>query len=124
MLYATLNQPIVFFVLLLIGFSAGVIFDAIKLLNYFFNHNNISKQIFLFLCILAVFAIFSEVNLTLNFGEIRFYSFLAFFGGITLQRFTIGILFAKVTQKCYNQIVKLWQKVKRFSNGRKKKENH
>lgn len=123
MLYETLNQPSVFLYLFLIGLLCGLIFDAINLLNYFFSHNNIVKQIFLFLGICSVFFIFSRINLIVNYGDFRLFPFLAFFGAIFIERITIGFLFAKIVDKCYNKIRLFWKKVGKLFNGRKKKKS-
>lgn len=123
MLYPTLSQPLIIFLFVIIGFLCGLIFDAFLLINYFFNNNKISKQIFHFLSICCVFAIFYIINLEFNFGQIRFYPFLLFFLSLIAERITLGNLFAKIVQKCYNSIVKFWNKLSKKIYGRKKKES-
>ena len=123
MLYETLSQPSIFLVLLLIGFVSGFIFDILRLVNYFFNQNKISEQILLFLGICALFLIFTETNLFINFGDIRFFPAFAFLVGLFLERISFGKLFAKVVHKCYNYIIKFWQRVGKYLNERKKKKD-
>lgn len=124
MLYETLSQPKIFFLLLIFGFLSGFIFDSTKLLNYFFNNNKISNQILLFFSSFLSFVIFTECNLWLNYGDIRFFSFLGFFLGLSIQRLSIGKLLAKFMDRCYNFIVKCFKKVLKYFYGRKKKENN
>lgn len=122
MLYQTLSQPIIILLFVIIGFCCGLIFDLFLLINYFFNNNKISKQIFYFLSILLVFIIFYFSNLNFNFGQIRFYPFLLFFSSLVLERITLGNIFAKLYHKCYNLNMKVWKKLSAKIYGRKKKE--
>ncbi len=122
MLYPTLSQPLIIFLFIIIGFLCGLIFDAFLLINYFFNNNKISKQIFYFLSICCVFLIFYILNLQFNFGQIRFYPFLLFFSSLIIQRITLGNLFAKFIHRCYNSIVKYWSKLSKKIYERKEKE--
>lgn len=122
MLYQTLSQPIIILLFVVIGFFSGLIFDAFSLINYFFNNNKISKQIFKFLSILPVFLIFYYLNLTFNYGQIRFYPFFLFFSSLILERITLGNIFAKLYNKCYNLNRKIWEKLSKWIYGRRKKE--
>ena len=124
MLYETLSQPKIFFLLLLFGFLSGFVFDLTTLLNYFFNQNKITRQIFLFLSSFITLIIFTECNLWLNFGDVRFFAFFGFFLGIILQRLSIGKLLAKFMDKCYNLIVNLTKRINKIFYGRKEKKNN
>lgn len=123
MLYETLFQPKVFLILLIIGFFTGFIFDLTALTNYFFNKNKISKQILLFLSAILSFVIFTESNLLINYGDIRFFPFLAFFGALFLQRLTFGKFLAKFMERCYNFIRNITKKVFNKINERKKQKD-
>ena len=125
MLYETLAQPKVFLVLFAFGFLSGLIFDFLKLLNYFFDNNKISRQIFTFLGVVLSFLIFVETNLWFNYGDIRFFAFFSFFLALILQRATLGKLLAKFMDKCYNFLKNLGKRIIGKLHGRKKKEqNH
>lgn len=123
MLYETLSQPKTFLMLSLIGFLCGFIFDFSSFFNYFFKKNKVSNQIFLFLSVFLSFFIFIESNLLINYGDIRFFPFLAFFGALVLQRLTFGKLLAKFMERCYTFVVKIFKRIKYKTNGRKKKKN-
>lgn len=122
MLYPTLSQPIIILLFVVIGFFSGFIFDIFSLINYFFNNNKISRQIFYFLSIFPVFIIFYYLNLSFNYGQIRFYPFLLFFSSLILERITLGNIFAKLYDKCYNLNRKLWEKLSKWIYGRRKRE--
>lgn len=125
MLYETLSQPKTFVILFLIGFLSGGIFDIFALLNYFFNKSKITRQIFIFLGTVLSFLIFSESNLTFNYGNMRFFPFFTFFGALLIERLSIGKILAKFMDKCYNFLCKIIKGLKTKLHGRKKKEkNH
>lgn len=124
MLYSTLSQPIIILLFVVIGFFSGFIFEIFSLINYFFNNSKISKQIFYFLSILPIFVIFYYLNLGFNYGQMRFYPFLLFFSSLILERITLGNIFAKLYDKCYNLNRKLWKKLSKWFYGRKKEEKN
>ena len=123
MLYETLSQPKVFIFLFLIGFLCGFIFDFFTLFNFFCNKNKITRQLFIFLGTILSFIIFTESNLCINYGDMRFFPFFAFFGAMILQRISLGKILAKFMDKCYNFLCNLGKRFKGKLNGRKKKEN-
>lgn len=113
MLYETVGQPIVFLSLLAAGLGCGLLFDGAKLLSALCNKNKIVMHIFLFLATICSGAVFYLVNLATNFGQLRLYTILTFIAAIVLEQVSIGKLFAKLIQKCYN----------RFNGRREKKKN-
>ena len=116
MLYESLSQPLIILCVLASGIAAGMIFDIGKFANYFFNRNKVSKQIILTICTII------SANLKVNFGRFRVYILLIFALAIIFERFTIGKLWTKLLEKCYNSLVrfKVWLNGK--LNGRKKQE--
>ena len=124
MLYESLSQPTTFLILFIFGFLSGFIFDLFNLLNFFFNKNKISKQIFIGLGMALCFFIFSEANLAFNYGDLRFFVFLSFFGALILERVSLGLFLAKFMDKCYNFLCKVGKGLRNKFHGRKKKENN
>lgn len=99
MLYPTLNQPYVFFVILLAGLASGFLFDLANFLNIFFNRNKVAKQILYFIATLSSAFILIATNLIFNYGIFRIFIFLTFLVAFTIQRFTLGSLIAKCIEK-------------------------
>lgn len=121
-LYESLNQPLNFLFIFLIGASSGLIFDAFKYLTFLCNKNHIMEKIFdcvsVILCGVVLF--FSCLNL--NFGEFRFYLLLGYVLGIFLERFTLGIFIAKIATYCYNKIREILNKL--FRKKIKEEQNN
>lgn len=120
LMYETLSQPLIFFIIFSIGLSSGLLFDLKSYINFLFAKNNI---ISIFLDIVAAFLIclilyFS--NLIFNYGEFRFYVLIAFFIGLLIERLSLGIFVAKFFSWCYNKFGKLISKL--YGNESKKKE--
>ena len=109
MLYQTLSQPLIILLLIIFGFLSGLLFDFFSLINYFLNNNKITKQIFYFLSVFPIFIIFYYLNLKFNYGQFRFYTILLFFGALILERISLGNLFAKMYDRCYNLNKRLWK---------------
>ena len=106
MLYSTLNQPLVFFLLFLSGGLCAIPFLFIKSFK-----RNFFIQIYSFFAIIISFAIYEIVNLFVNYGQFRFYTILSFLTGITTFYFILKFLWTKFRQKCYN-----------LKNGRKEEK--
>lgn len=124
MLYQTLSQPLIILLLIIFGFLSGLLFDFFSLINYFLNNNKITKQIFYFLSIFPIFIIFYYLNLKFNYGQFRFYTILIFFGALILERISLGNLFAKMYDRCYNLNKRLWKYLSSKFYGRRKKEEN
>lgn len=122
MLYESLSQPLIILCVLSVGIAAGMIFDVGEFANYFFNKNKVSKQILLIICTIISALLLYFVNLKVNFGRFRIYILLLFASSFIFERFTIGKLWTKLLQKCYNMLVKLKNWLNGKINGRKKQE--
>lgn len=109
MLYQTLNQPLICLFLLLLGFASGLIFDVSNYIVFLCKNNNITKIIFDFFATVAVSTIFFLAVYFLDYGQIRLFHFVVFFGFLILQRITLGKLIAKFIQVCYNCFVKFFK---------------
>lgn len=110
-LYESLNQPLNFLFILLIGIGSGFIFDAFKYLTFLCNKNSIMEKIFDCVSVVLCGIIFFLSTLNLNFGEFRFYLLFGYILGILLERFTFGIFIAKIASYCYNKITKTINKL-------------
>lgn len=102
MLYEVIFQPKVFAILFLGGFFCGFLYD-LKSFLHFFKKNKIFKHFFDFLLIFLTFFCYFFINLKINFGQIRFFSILAFILGPIFQRYIIKKFVAKIIMKCYNK---------------------
>lgn len=103
MLYETLGQPLVFLCMLGGGCAAGVLFDGAKFLTKLCKDNKILSHTLFFVATLCAGAIFYLVNLAVNFGQFRFYTIDSFICAIILEQISVGKLFAKLANKCYNR---------------------
>ena len=118
-LYESLNQPLNFLFIFLIGIASGLIFDASRYLTFLCNKNRVMQKIFDFVSVILCGTVFFFSCLTLNFGEFRFYLILGYVLGILLERFTFGIFIAKIASTCYNKLKEI---LNRLFNKRKRKE--
>ena len=110
-LYESLNQPLNFLFIFLIGIGSGFIFDAFRYLIFLCNKNSIMEKIFDCVSVVLCGIIFFLSTLNLNFGEFRFYLLFGYILGILLERFTFGIFIAKIASYCYNKIIKTINKL-------------
>ncbi len=122
MLYETLNQPTIIFFLFLIGFSCGFLFDLKSYIVFLCRENKIVKIIFDFIFSIFVFSIFYLSVLKLDYGELRLFHFIIFFGSILLQRLTLGKLIAKLFNWCYTKFTNLTKKIQTIGWKKCKKE--
>ena len=122
MLYEALSQPKAFLILFIFGFLTAFMFDFIRLLCYFFKNINPIKQIFYFICMMLSIFIFTECNLNFNFGDVRFFAFLAFWGALLLQRATVGKFLANFMERCYNFLNNFGRKVLKKVRWKKKEK--
>lgn len=121
MLGETLSQPLIFLMLILFGFSSGIIFDICNFIWKMSKNNKILKHFLDFFGTIIVFLIFFICIFNFNFGELRFYEFLVFFTFFFLERFTIGKLVEKFIELCYNGFVKLVNKINQRGKKHDKK---
>ncbi len=106
MLFESLSQPKIFILLFLYGLCSGLIFDFCEFIVFLCNKNKIIKIIFEFFATSISIFIFFIVILKLDYGDLRFYHICSFWGALIIQRITIGKLFEKVFDWCYNSFVK------------------
>jgi len=86
MLFETLFQPKFIAILCIFGFLSGFLYDLARLVNLVFERNKYTYQILLFLSTILCFLMFTKVCLWCNYGRLRFYTFLIFFGSVVMQR--------------------------------------
>lgn len=103
MLFQSLSQPIICLILSCVGLFSGIIFDLKNILLYFFKKNKILNQILLFFSVFFIIFIYFITNLKINYGEIRFFSFLVFFLSFATERFFVKNFLAKPIIKWYNR---------------------
>ena len=113
MLYETLSQPIIFFIMSTSGFLTGFLFDIKDIFLHFIKRKKIISQILLFFAVFCTFFEYFIANLWANFGEIRFFTIFAFSLALFIQRFLSKNFLAKPFLICYN-------KLKEKYHGRKK----
>ncbi len=111
MLGETLSQPFIFLMLILFGFGSGIIFDISNFIWKLSKCNKVLKHFLDFFATIFVFIIFFVCILNFNYGELRFYEFLVFFAFFAIERFSIGKLVEKIISLCYNQFIKLVNKI-------------
>lgn len=121
LLYETLSQPLIFIIMFSIGLGSGLLFDLRRYISFLCLKNkkvNIFLDIFFTIIVCGILFI---SNLYFNYGEFRFFSILAFIIGFTIQRFTLGMLVAKVSCLCYNYFVKIMART--YDKFKKKKKS-
>ncbi len=105
MLYESLSQPRIFFLVVLFGFLSGIIFDFKKIVKNIIK-NQFFEYFLTFFCVFSVIFIFFIINLKFNYGEFRFYTLSTFFLSLGIERLFIGNLLEKSLLICYNKINK------------------
>ncbi len=103
MLYPTLNQPLMFLILICVGLLSGLIFDFFNILIALLGKDKSVKIFFNFLSVIFSFVILFISNLYFNFGQFRMYVLFVFIVAFYVQRVFSKILWTKVIKKCYNQ---------------------
>ena len=116
MLYPTLNQPILFIVLIAGGVVGGLIFDVFRILSTLSGNDRFSKHFFDFLATLFTFFLLFFINMGLNYGQFRIYVPLVFLTSFTLERLFSKFLWTKLLSKWYSSITR------RKGRGGRKKE--
>lgn len=99
----TLSQPLVFLIVLLIGFGSGLIYDLRSYIIFLCAKNKVLTIILDIISTLLVFAVFFYCNLKFNYGQFRFFVILSFFIGFLTERFSLGFCIAKIFSWCYNK---------------------
>ena len=96
------------------GFILGVIYGILNISNFIKKRlisQIISDIIFSIVAIIAFIILINKINL----GQIRLFLCIGYILGFTIERITIGKLFAKGYKNVYNYIVKL---VKKFNSSK------
>lgn len=109
MLFETLAQPWVFFMLVLTGFLSGFAFDIAAYVVFLCKGNRVVKVFADLAATLTAFAVFYLCVLWVDYGAIRAYHVLTFVLFLTLEQLTLGKFFAKVIDKCYTLLVKMFE---------------
>jgi len=103
-----------FLILFVLGFLLAILYDTIIkpiLSRKVYLLNIILETVF----ILFLYLIFVIAINYINFGEFRTFLIIAYILGYTIERITIGKLFAKGTKFVYNLIVII---IKKFSHSK------
>ncbi len=101
LLYETLSQPLIFLIVLAIGFGCGFLFDARNLVCFLCNKNKVVGILLDVLIGLSLGAVLLLSVLAFNYGELRLYLILSFLFGIFLQRISVGRMIAKLSKRWY-----------------------
>lgn len=120
LLYESLNQPLTFLWVFLIGFFASIIFDLSKYLTFLCNNNKIMQKVFDALAVFVFGALFFIVCLVFNFGQFRLYILMAYLCGLLLERTTFGLILAKFCKFCYLNFKKINFTFKKKKNNDEK----
>ena len=121
LLYETLSQPLIFLIMIGIGFGCGFLADVRNLVFFLCNKNKIVAFILDIITGLICGIFFLLSVLSLNFGELRFYLILGFFIGFLIQRFFVSSLIAKFSKIWYNNFKEFIKRL--YGKPKKKKEN-
>lgn len=122
MLYPTLNQPLVIVVMLGVGFLSGVLLDVGKILAWITGEQKLARHFFDFLAVILSAGLVIFCNLRVNYGQFRIYVLLVFFVAFLIERFLSKILWTKLLERCYTNIVNIKHKLKKRGNRGGKKE--
>ncbi len=121
-IFETLNEPKIFFILIIFGFLCGFLFDISYLITFLCNENKIIKNTLQFFSTIICFIVIFLINLKFNYGVFRAYIFISFFFALFLERISLGKLFAKTKNWCYNLFKKFVNFAKEKLNGKRKEK--
>lgn len=120
LLFETLSQPLIFVTTFAIGFASGLLVDVRNYIHFLCNKNKIVGIILDIIVSILCSLILLLCILSFNFGQLRFYFVVSFVCGLLFERFSLGLIIAKIALWCYNQFVKILRKI---TNGKFKKAN-
>ena len=109
MLYPTMNQPFVAFILIIFGAFSAVIIELLSILSFLSGRDNFTKNLFDFFKSIIFFVILFFVNLIYNFGQFRIYVFFVYLSSFILFQFLLKLLWTKCIKKCYNNFIERWK---------------
>ena len=106
-----------FSIMLGIGFLLGVFYGIINIAN------RIKRKLFIqivcdFIFSIVAFGVFFVLINIINLGEIRLFLVIGYIVGFTLERITLGKIFAKGYLNVYNILCKLWSKFTKSKLGK------
>ena len=125
MLYSVQFQFSTFLMIFFVAFASSFLYDVSALIYQLTAKNNVVKNIFNFLVTSVILIIFYLVVLSKNYGEMRWFCFLAAFLAIVIQRITFGKIIAKFYDLWYNAFEKIKQRINERQKSRhgKRKED-
>lgn len=121
MLFSTQFQFSTFCTIFFVVFAASFLFDISALIFQLTAKNNVVKNVFNFFATSIILTIFYFVVLSKNYGEMRWFCFVAAFFAIVLQRLTFGKIIAKFYDLWYNAFEKLKQRINNKTKARHEK---
>lgn len=101
---------------LLVGFLSGIIFDVGGFIKFLCSNKKAPCLVIDFISTLICLCILFFANLFLNYGQIRLFPYAIFLISFSLERFTLGMLLAKMYLSCYNTFNKILNKLKKKNN--------
>lgn len=125
MLYSVQFQFSTFLMIFFVAFASSFLYDVSALIYQLTAKNNVVKNIFNFLATSVILIIFYLVVLSKNYGEMRWFCFLAAFLAIVIQRITFGKIIAKFYDLWYNAFEKIKQRInerQRSRHGKRKED--
>ena len=106
-----------FSIMLAFGFLLGIIYGILNISNFIKSRlftQILADIIFSTLAIITFIILINKINM----GEIRLFLCIGYILGFTLERITLGKLFAKGYKNVYNYIVKLFKTFNKSKVGR------
>lgn len=103
-----------FFVLFILGISIGVVYGILNAFSTIKKMYLLQIVVDIVFCIVSVIIFILAVNI-INWGEFRIFLLIGYALGFTLERITLGKLFAKAFPKVYNSI---YNNLKRFAKSK------
>ena len=106
-----------FFILFIIGFGIGIVYELL-------NTTQKIKKIFVIqffsditFCLIFTVVFLYTINIV-NMGEFRLFLLIAYCLGLFIERITLGKLFAKGFKLIYNKTISLWKTFSKSKFGR------
>lgn len=120
MLFETLSQPKLLLLFIIFGFLSGFVFDISNFIKVLTKNNKVINIILDFVSTIINALVLFVVNLYFNYGEIRLFAIAIFELGFTIQRLTLGKIFAKFFILLYNLVLKILKKLKNLFKKKQK----
>lgn len=102
LLFETLSQPLIFLLTFSVGFGSGFLVDIKNYIHFLCNRNKVVGIVLDVLISILCCLIFFVCVLSFNFGQLRLYLIISFVCGLLFQRFSLGLIIAKIAIWCYN----------------------